>query len=239
MPGTGQVLTRHLITAGLTTVEVGQNAQLAVQGPHIPLINDSNDKLLAVLVENTPETGQGRVLVFGDITMFTDEYLNPYPENRRLADNIAAWSLGRSRELSGNLQLGQYGPSPEGVSVTISVYSGSSRVDEEETVLDALGDYWVAIEAQGNVDVVAKASHWLSVREHDVDLGASGAIVDFIVPFNGDADGDDLVGLADLSRILVVFASDVDPNADLDGSGLADLQDLNIVLTNFAKTGDG
>ncbi len=239
MPGTGQVLTRHLITAGLTTVEVGQNAQLAVQGPHIALINDPNDKLLAALVENTPETGLGRVLVIGDITMFTDEYLNPYPENRRLANNIAAWSLGLSRELSGNVQLGQYSPSPAGIPITLSVYAGPSRVDEVETQLDALGNYWAAVEAQGIVDVVVKPSHWLSVRERDVDLGANGTTVNFSIPFNGDADGDDLVGLADLARILVVFATNLDPNADLDGSGVADLQDLNLVLTNFAKMGDG
>ena len=239
MPGTGQVLTRHLITAGLTTVQVGQNAQLAVLGPHIALINDPNNKLLAALVQNTPETGLGRVLVIGDITMFTDEYLNTYSENRRLANNIAAWSLGLSRELSGNVQLGQYGVSPAGVSVNLGVYVGSSRVDEAMTQLDANGNYWAAVEAQGIVDVVAKPSHWLSVRERSVDLGATGATVDFLVPFNGDANGDDLVGLADLARILVVFATNLDPNADLDGSGLADLQDLNIVLTNFAKTGQG
>ncbi|GMV37809.1 MAG: hypothetical protein AMXMBFR61_23170 [Fimbriimonadales bacterium] len=220
-------------------MQVGQNAQLAVQGPHLALINDPNAKLLAVLVENTPETGLGRVLVIGDITMFTDDYLNPYPENRRLAENIAAWSLGLSRELSGNVQLGQYGPPPTGIPVSLSVYAGSSRVDEEVTQLDALGNYWVAVEAQGIVDVVVKPSHWLSVREPGIDLGVSGATVDFVVPINGDADGDDLVGLADLARILVTFATSLDPNADLDGSGLADLQDLNIVLTNFAKTGDG
>jgi hypothetical protein len=239
LAGEGQVLTRHLVTAGLTTVQVGQNGQLIIQTTHIPLINDPDGALMAAVVEGTAETGAGRVLVFGDCDMFGDLYMTDYPEDLILGNNVAAWALRTSHAVTGHAALADYGGSTDGLPISFEFYVGSSPVAYVETALDASGDYWFVAEVQGIVNIVGKPSHWTSVRHIDVSMDGEEVPQDWTFLYNGDVDGDDLVGLVDLNRVLLAFGSGVDVNADVNGSGLTDLPDLNVVLVNFGKEGDG
>ncbi len=69
------------------------------------------------------------------------------------------------------------------------------------------------------------------VTQADVDAVA--ALLD--TPCPGDADGDDMVNLADLNLVLASFNTAQTPgtNGDVTGDGLVDLADLNLVLGQF------
>jgi len=57
-------------------------------------------------------------------------------------------------------------------------------------------------------------------------------------PCDGDANGDQMVDLADLNLVLANFGT-ASEEGDLDDSGSVDLADLNLVLANFGNSCDG
>ena len=112
--------------------------------------------------------------------------------------------------------------------------SGGSTVETLVTTVGAFGEYYVSPTSFGTYDLVAKAGHWLSVRRNGVTIGED-TVVALNFLYNGDADGDDSIGLGDLNRVLLHFGG---TSADIDGSGQTDLADLSTILINFGRAGE-
>jgi hypothetical protein len=68
---------------------------------------------------------------------------------------------------------------------------------------------------------------------HVVDRGA----YEFTGTCTGDVNGDGVIDLADLNRVLANYGQDT-PFGDADGSGTVDMTDLNIVLSSFGAACD-
>ncbi len=157
---------------------------------------------------------------------------------------VVSLSLGRvyrvrpveaPNTLTGKVALGSYLGAPTGVPLTIELRTGVTVVKTLSTTVGAFGEYYVSPASSGTFDIVAKAGHWLSVRHDGVVVGGDVAL-DLVFPYNGDADGDDLIGLADLNIVLLDFGG---TSADIDGSGQTDLADLSTILVNFGREGEG
>lgn len=137
--------------------------------------------------------------------------------------------------LAGKVTLGSYGGVPTGVPLSIELRTGDTVVETLTTTVGAFGEYYVSPSSAGTFDVIAKAGHWLSVRHDGVSIGGD-VVLDLSFPYNGDVDGDDLIGLADLNTVLLDFGGTA---ADIDGSGQTDLSDLSTILINFGRAGGG
>ena len=70
----------------------------------------------------------------------------------------------------------------------------------------------------------------LNVASGNTDVGSLELI-------NGDVNGDNRIGLADLGLLLANWDGG-DLMSDLDGSGTVGLGDVGIVLLNFGRQGD-
>lgn len=143
--------------------------------------------------------------------------------------------------LTASVTLDSYAPGPDGVPVDLWVYdvtAGGDLVGSYQVILDTNGQFTQDLGIKRGTGreyrVRAKSSHWLAT---DFSFTAGG---DQLVTWqfvNGDADGDNQIGLGDLNRMLLSFARTDDPDADVDGDGSVGLGDLNVALINFAKTG--
>jgi len=87
----------------------------------------------------------------------------------------------------------------------------------------------------GRLNLSLKVSHWLR-QNVVVDTSNGSAPCDFDL-INGDANGDNHVGLSDLGVVLQAYGG-IDAAADLDGSGGVGLADIATVLLNFGSVGD-
>lgn len=69
-------------------------------------------------------------------------------------------------------------------------------------------------------------------------INAAPPVCEPSVPCPGDANGDNVVNLADLNLVLANFGSSVAPgtNGDVTDDGLVNLADLNLVLANFGQS---
>jgi hypothetical protein len=89
----------------------------------------------------------------------------------------------------------------------------------------------------GVYDVSVKPTHWLRRTVANVDTTGGSVDVGALDLVNGDANGDNHIGMLDLAVVLLNFG-DYDPMADLNGDGHAGFLDLAIVLMNFGLVGD-
>lgn len=137
--------------------------------------------------------------------------------------------------VTGKVSLGSFVGTPTGVPLSIELRTGDTVVETLTTTVGAFGEYYVSPASSGVYDVIAKAGHWLSVRNDAVSIGGDLGL-DLNFPYNGDADGDDAIGLADLNLVLLDFGGN---SADIDGSGQTDLADLSTILLNFGRAGEG
>jgi hypothetical protein len=88
----------------------------------------------------------------------------------------------------------------------------------------------------GPVELAVRQTHWLR-RSVQVDTSSGDVVGVTLILVNGDADGDNHVGLGDLGWVLSNFEG-TDPMADLNGDRHVGFGDLGIVLTNFGAAGD-
>jgi hypothetical protein len=108
-------------------------------------------------------------------------------------------------------------------------------VHSAELSPDSAGDFTMMV-TPGTYDVAVKGDRWLRVIMEDVEI-PSGGPVSFYLGTNGDADGDNVVGIGDLNVVLMAFGGQSPTPADLNGRDGIDLDDLNIVLVGFGKQG--
>ncbi|MEP0766939.1 MAG: hypothetical protein HRF45_10425 [Fimbriimonadia bacterium] len=89
----------------------------------------------------------------------------------------------------------------------------------------------------GNYDIALKGDRWLREIVPGVLVIDGGDATTFVLSLNGDVDGDNRVGVADLTTVLLAFAQVSDGPVNLDGIGQVDMQDLAIVLGNYGRIG--
>ncbi len=138
------------------------------------------------------------------------------------------------RAINGNLNLGNLaGPQPQFLSLDFRP-PGEAAGLFQSCPIDAGGNYTAAAPARG-LDVSYQTGSWLRRTAHDVNLEAGDQVVNVSL-INGDANGDNVVGVADMNAIFVAFGWQ--GPGDLDRSGVIDLRDLNIVFSNYGVMGD-
>ncbi len=148
-------------------------------------------------------------------------------------DSVSRYELWQ-RKLSGKLDLGNLaGPPPQFLSLDFR-QPGDAAGIFQSCVIDAAGNYTAAAPARA-LDVAYQTGSWLRRTVPGVDLGAGDQVVNVSL-INGDANGDNVVGVADMNAIFMAFGGVGD--GDLDRSGAVDLKDLNIVFVNFGAKGD-
>lgn len=155
-------------------------------------------------------------------------------------DNFYAgfWSAGRCGPvlIRGHVWLASYNASPEMIPLTVQLKQIGQVVATLNAQINAAGDYAILTWLIGTYDLVAKPSHWLSVKHPQVAL-CGDTVQDWVFLYNGDANGDNCVDMNDLAYVLLRWTSS-DPQADMDGDGKVGLQDINYVLINWGKCGD-
>ncbi len=135
----------------------------------------------------------------------------------------------------GQVDLAAYTGSLDGLEAEFASWQGGQKTESRSASLSALGNYSVLLEDGLSERLTLKPTHWLSVAT-PVDQN-SGPRLDWTIPYNGDATGDNRIALPDLNQIFVNFALN-DPNSDMDGSGTVDVPDINIIVVNFGLTGE-
>ena len=235
--GPGTVVASHPITQGLSSVYIGKNGTLNGPTSAKALVKDHMNFTAALVMEFTQQTGAGRVLAMGDGDMFTDVYMQAYPNNRVLAENFVSWALNAMPVLSGTISLPGYLGEVAGLPVSVQLFDGVNLLGSYDTTLGAGGAYSVTVSQSGTCDVVIKPYRWLSRKQNDV-LIAGSTLLDWTMAYNGDVNGDNVVDLMDLNGVLLQFARTGPQEGDVDGDGQVGLGDLNIVLLNFTKTGE-
>lgn len=126
--------------------------------------------------------------------------------------------------------------------VSVAIYEDGVLVEEIPTTLDAEGRFRVMISPRGDFTVGVKAAHWLRRMDPTV-FSFNGLAEPYVELRNGDVDGDNEVGSADLSELslgflLAVGDAGFNSNADLDGDGEIGSSDLSILSLNFLEAGE-
>jgi hypothetical protein len=234
----GQVLTQHPITNNLTQVYVAKNGILTATSNAIHLFNGPYSSLAAVVLEGgVSEVAGGRVLVLGDKDMLTDWYMATYAENRTFSQNLARWATSPAIQLKGNCALDIFQGDTNGVPVELKLYQQGVLVETIDSILDSASRYDVLVSQAGTYKVVAKPSHWLSVKQEAVAV-AGITSVDWDVLYNGDLDYSNLIGLTDLAEVLLNYMETGPNQGDANGDGRVSLTDLAIILLNFRLAGE-
>lgn len=235
--GEGTVVASHPITQGLASVYIGKNGGLTGPTSAKVLVKDHLAFNAALVMEFTQETGAGRVFAMGDGDMFTDVYMQAYPNNKVLAENFVTWALTSMPVLSGAISLPGYLGEVAGLPLSVQLFDGVNLVGSYNTTLGAGGAYSVTVSQVGTCDVVVRPYRWLSRKQTNV-LIAGNTVLDWAMAYNGDVNGDNVIDLMDLNGVLLQFAQSGPVEGDIDGDGQVGLGDLNIVLINFTKTGE-
>lgn len=154
-------------------------------------------------------------------------------------EGVAGFSvrIDRLARLEGRIALADFEASPLGTEVTFDQFDGAMLMETLTTTLRSDGGYGVWFKDAGGTHIRVKTPHHLSRRVAKVLSGLQTNFMDLTLPYNGDGDGNNQIGLPDLNLVLVNFAKSRHP-ADYNGSGQVDLPDMNLVMLNFAKTGE-
>jgi hypothetical protein len=234
--GPGEILTSHRITQGVTSPYIAKSGQLTMPASAIRLILDYYLALGAAVMEQTTEVGNGRLFAIGDCGMFCDTYMSAYPDNVKLAENIADWALNPSAKLRGHVDVNQFAGDITGKAIQLTLYDGEDIIETVVAYIDTFGNYEVPVVHTGPCDIVAKMWQWLAVRQDAIQVDGV-TTVDWYFPINGDANNDNAVDLVDINAIMLNFGASAPNDADVDGDGLVALPDLNVVLLSFGQTG--
>ncbi|NSW79868.1 MAG: hypothetical protein HPY54_12640 [Chthonomonadetes bacterium] len=147
-------------------------------------------------------------------------------------------------EVSGTVNLGDYGGDLTSVPVTIEIRNPGETTPRETHVvnLNSAGQYAFITSLAGTFDVAAKAPHWLRSVKGSVNIVPPSTVVNFDLA-NGDIDGDNEVTLFDFGQLVAAFGSmpgddNWNPNADLDGDEEVTLFDFGVLVRNFGAIGD-
>lgn len=158
-----------------------------------------------------------------------------YFDNFRVGSNV-----------QGTLDLPDWTASPAGVTAWVDVYpaGGSTSLESTSAILGASGEFSVSSsQPAGTYDVVVKGSHWLARRINGVTFDEAGVSGLSASNLNGDADGDNEVGIGDYAQISGSYglsAGDGGYNAaaDLNGDETVDIGDYAILSANYGNSGD-
>ncbi len=138
--------------------------------------------------------------------------------------------------ITGTLELDTWVGPFEWVWMNVVVRDGDLELDNQIVPVDSTGRFTVLTEAIGSHKVIFKPSHWLSVKEDNIDL--YGVVErDLYFPVNGDCSLSNLIDIIDINMIFVNFGQP-DIDSDLNGSGHTDVYDLNMVFINFSLAGE-
>jgi hypothetical protein len=129
--------------------------------------------------------------------------------------------------------LAPFAAAPQHVSVRVTL--AGVFIGEVATALSESGSFLISL-PRGNLTLSLKQTHWLrsTIAVDTTQGGASGVQ---IAEQNGDANGDNHIGLLDIAMVLANWATP-DDMADLNNDGVTSLDDLAIALMNFGIFGD-
>lgn len=215
---------------------VPKNGVVTAPASAVTLFNDPYNTKDCIVMEQTLETGNGRVLVFGDWDGFTQTYFPNYAENQTVAANIADWAL-RTATISGYVQLSGYAGSTAGKPVRLDLYREGRLVKSVATVLGASGEYSVSVYRSGTYDLVLKPEGYLSVKQVGIPVTYGYNTVDWQVPYIGDVNGDNAVDIRDVNPILIHFGAPGPHPCDVNGDGTVGVDDMAAALVNFGRFG--
>ncbi|MBX7133759.1 MAG: hypothetical protein K1X67_13885 [Fimbriimonadaceae bacterium] len=158
----------------------------------------------------------------------------------------AAWAPGLSASqatVDGRVILNDYIPNAQGRSVMFEIIQNGNVVQTENVVLGADGAYSFTTSLTGNAAVTAKASHWLRQQSSAISLNAGSTSTVSFSLINGDADGDNEVGIGDYARLSASYNSSLgdilfDAEADFNGDDSVDIADYAILSANYGLGGD-
>lgn len=145
--------------------------------------------------------------------------------------------------ISGHVQLQNYVGNVSSQVVEFMLLQGTN-VETRTAILGADGTFSIQSQLRGQVEILARGSHWLWKRAPDtLNLTSAGlSDVDFSL-VNGDCNADNEINLVDWGVLSASFGSafgdpEFDPRADLDGDDEVALVDASIVSANFGQAGD-
>jgi hypothetical protein len=153
--------------------------------------------------------------------------------------SLAAEIVEATASLIGTVTLGDYSVDATSIPITVRLIREGVVARTETVFLNSAGQFTVPNVIAGTYDVWIKAAHWLSKLDArasvsgNVDIGA-------VTLVNGDANGDNAVGLLDLGILKADWGKSPpsNPNADLNGDGTVGLLDLDILKKYWGKSGD-
>jgi hypothetical protein len=118
--------------------------------------------------------------------------------------------------------------------------AGNNVIQSVTTNLDASGNFsFTPTFVGGTYTVTAKGTfRFLRQALTSVAVANSGVSGLSFSLLNGDVNGDNIVGAADLASVKSLFGQSSTAPVDLNGDGLVGAADLAIVKSNFGKTGD-
>ncbi|MEP0765404.1 MAG: hypothetical protein HRF45_02520 [Fimbriimonadia bacterium] len=145
--------------------------------------------------------------------------------------------IDKLARLEGKITLADFEASPLGIEATLQQFNGAVLMETVTTNLRSDGGYVVWFRDAGGTHIRAKTPHHLSRRVAKVLSGLQTNFLDLTLPYNGDGDGNNEIGLPDLNLVMINFTKSRHP-ADYNGSGQVDLPDMNLVMLNFAKSGE-
>lgn len=141
--------------------------------------------------------------------------------------------------ISGTVTLGDYSGSLTGIPISLMLMNGTTVVDTLSTTLDSNGSYSVTTPTLGTWQVVARATHWLSIRTGNASVSSGAQTLNLNLPVNGDTDDSNEIDDADITNVILDFggAGGTNGATDIDGSGTVDDADLTIIIINYGLAG--
>lgn len=200
-------MTTTLLSAapdGLPGNDNSQNPAISLDGHWVTFDSDSTN------------------LVADDTNGHTDIFIQDTGLEHRTVSGTVAFEM---------LSDGVAPPSSTPVKVLFNgVYFGT-----RELQLEPGGEFSLDV-PNGLVTLSTKHSHWLR-RTVTVDTSST-SVTDLLLSLtNGDATQDDRVDMDDLNQALLDWGS-TQKRTDLDGDGLVGIFDVSTILVNFAAVGD-
>ncbi|MBX7132719.1 MAG: putative Ig domain-containing protein [Fimbriimonadaceae bacterium] len=152
-----------------------------------------------------------------------------------------------NKVVSGTVNLGDFVGSVTSQTVTFEVRSVgfTSPLETKNVVLGPGGTFSFTLTTvnAGVYDVTAKGSHWLRKKVGSVAIAPTGAAGLSFTLANGDADGDNEVGIGDYAVISGAYNTSLgdagfNVNADLNGDDAVDIADYAILSSKYGMNGD-
>jgi hypothetical protein len=180
--------------------------------------------------------------VFGDADIFNDNRVDPAGNDTAHFDNFTVRVAEPTAAVSGTVLLENYA-APAGTPISFLFRpTDNTPTFTRNATLSATGEFQIADVPRKNYIVHVDGAKWLArnVAVNATTGNVSGLLIELR---GGDANGDNIVDVDDLSALITAF--DADPNsanwnssADFDGNQIVDVDDLAILIRNFDAEGD-